>query len=267
MSTGDAGLGELQPLNARSLALSALLGTHPPRLPARALVALGELFGIAAGTMRVALSRLAANGDLDADDAWYRLTGPLLDRQQTQDLGREPPPAEWDGTWHTVVALDDRRPTAERRRFRRRLTDHRFGELRPDIWMRPANLPPPPGDDAWLVTTGVLSSTDQPALAARLWDLDALAGAAHRLRDRLDDTATEADDPFATIPRRFEAAAAALRLLRSDPLLPAEVSPDDWPFDELRHTYAATERELQSILRAFFRHATADVTPTSGHDR
>src|SRR3954449_1313936 len=83
--TGDLGLA---PLDARSVALSVLLGSHPPVLPARALVALAELFGIAGGTMRPALSRMVAAGELEAIEGRYRLAGRLLDRQRAQDIGR-----------------------------------------------------------------------------------------------------------------------------------------------------------------------------------
>ena len=84
----ELGLG---PLDARSLALSVLLGSHPPVLPARALVALAELFGVAGGTMRTALSRMVAAGELEAADGRYRLAGRLLERQRAQDIGRSQP--------------------------------------------------------------------------------------------------------------------------------------------------------------------------------
>ena len=95
--TEDLGLA---PLDARSVALSVLLGSHPPVLPARALVALAELFGIAGGTMRTALSRMVAAGDLESTDGRYRLASRLLDRQQAQDIGRRHPVQRWDGGWH-----------------------------------------------------------------------------------------------------------------------------------------------------------------------
>ena len=46
-------------LPARSVLASILLGTHPPRLSSRALVAAGALFDISEGTVRTALSRIA----------------------------------------------------------------------------------------------------------------------------------------------------------------------------------------------------------------
>ncbi len=277
-----AALGELRPLNARSLILSALLGTHPPRLPARSLVAFGGLFGIAGGTMRTALSRLTAAGELESDDSWYQLTSPLVDRQRSQDAGRRPPSAPWDGTWYTAISLDDQRTVADRRRDRRRLADHRLGELRPDIWMRPANLAAPQLGTGWSVVAGPISGIDDDALVRRLWDLDAIAATARRLGDllrtadapdstdvgesgevsgsgevsRSGDTGHTGDTgEFATIPRRFEIAATVLRFLRNEPLLPAELVGADWPVDGLRRDYATSEAALQHDLRRFYRQA------------
>jgi phenylacetic acid degradation operon negative regulatory protein len=243
---------ELAPLDARSLALSALLGTHPPSLPARALVALAELFGIAGGTMRTALSRMVANGELAADDGRYRLAGRLLDRQRSQDIGRRDPTGTWDGTWHTIVVAPDQRRLPERRRFRASMSDHRFGELRPDIWMRPANLDAPPAGHDLIVTTGTLPGSDPVQLCARLWDLDglrargdALLAGLRRLADRSDWS-----DPR-SIPEVFTFSAAVVRYLRDDPLLPRELAPAGWPATALRPDYDAVERSLQQLLHQF----------------
>ena len=56
----------VRPLSARSLVLSTLLGSHPPRLPGPALVAVGALFDLGPGTMRTAVSRMVADGELVA---------------------------------------------------------------------------------------------------------------------------------------------------------------------------------------------------------
>ena len=255
-SAGAASEPDIRPLNARSLILSVLLGAHPPRLPASALVALGERFGIASGTTRTALSRLVAAGELTSDDAWYELATPLLERQRSQDAGRRSPNESWNGAWHTAICLDDRRSVTDRRRDRRRLTDHRLGELRPDVWMRPANLGPPDLGDGWSVVTGPRRGASDRALVARLWDLDALAATAARLRRMLldaDAAAEHAPDRFETIPGRFDLAAAVLRFLRSEPLLPAELVDDGGAVDALRSSYARSETVLQDDLRELYR--------------
>ena len=134
------------PLTTRSIVLSLLLGSHPPVMPVSALVEFCGLFDVAPGTVRTALSRMVDRGELTTDDASYSLSGRLLTRQREQDTGRRRAPAEWDGEWHVVIVTAERRTTTERRDFRARAIGSRLGELRPDIWMRPANIeiPGPP---------------------------------------------------------------------------------------------------------------------------
>ena len=247
----------LRPFDARSLALSALLGTHPPVLPARALVGIGEVFGIAGGTMRTALSRMTATGEVVPDDARYHLAGSLLDRQRAQDTGRRAPAAAWAGDWHVVVTLGDRRTVAERRRFRALMTDNRLGELRPDVWMRPANLGPPPAGTGWIVTTGPVAAADHgERIVDRLWDLDAVAATARALdadleRMLADLDVDDAGDTQSIVPL-FTTSTGVVRFLRSEPLLPSALLPKDWPPHRLRTSYDVVEVALQSRLRAFF---------------
>ena len=76
-------------LTARSVLVSTLLGVSPPELPTRSLIGTAELLGVAAGTARVALSRMVAAGEAEATDGGYRLTSPtLLARQARQSLSR-----------------------------------------------------------------------------------------------------------------------------------------------------------------------------------
>lgn len=243
---------DLAPLDPRSLALSALLGSHPPVLPARALVALAELFGIAGGTMRTALSRMVAGGELVADDGRYRLAGRLLARQQAQDIGRRRPQQRWNGDWHTVIAAADQRQLADRRRFRASMVNHRFGELRPDIWMRPANLDAPSPTPDVIVITGTLAGADPIDLRDRLWDVATMHRRGALLAVTVDRLRAETDwsDP-ASIPEVFVTSAAVVRYLRDEPLLPPDLSPPDWPADALRPAYDALEQKLQVLLRAF----------------
>src|SRR5256885_16912663 len=88
----------LRPLSARSVVASVLLGTHPPRLSAAALVELCSRFGITGGTTRVALSRMVTAGELAAEDGHYRLIGRgLLSRQRAPDDALDPPALPWTG--------------------------------------------------------------------------------------------------------------------------------------------------------------------------
>lgn len=230
----------LRPLTARSAVLSTLLGAHPPQLPARSLVKVGELFGVAEGTIRVALSRMVAAGDLVQRNGDYALTSRLIQRQARQDAGRAPAVRPWSGEWEIAVVTADRRPPAERSSFRSAMAELRLAELREGTWLRPANLVRPLRVDC-VVLLG--RPVDDPAeLAASLWDLPGWSARARLLLETLDD----AD----ALPDRFMLAAAVLRHFVADPLLPPELLPSQWPGAELRARYEEFDKAFQSVLRA-----------------
>lgn len=232
----------IRPLTARSVVLSTLLGVHPPRLPARYLVRVGELFGIAEGTIRVALSRMVAAGDLVQSGRTYALTERLLERQARQDESRLPPTLSWDGTWEIAVITADRRPAADRAALRQAMSALRLAELREGTWLRPANLTRPrPGIVVRQCAFLNGRPEEEPAmLAAVLWDLDAWAAKAHALRTALSGATAIAD--------RFTLAAAVLRHLLDDPLLPAALLPPGWPGPALRADYEHFERDFERLL-------------------
>ncbi|MFG2138055.1 PaaX family transcriptional regulator C-terminal domain-containing protein [Streptomyces sp. NPDC048650] len=235
----------LRPLAARSIVLSTLLGHHPPRLPARALVRVGELFGIAEGTVRVALSRMVAAGDLRQRAGSYELTARLLARQARQDESRSPRTCPWDGDWEIAVVTADRRPAAERTALRQAMAALRLAELREGTWLRPANLQrarPPVVTGQCTLLTGTPDG-DPAALVRTLWDLPGWSARAHALLAALDEAATPAD--------RFTVSAAVLRHLLTDPLLPGPLLPADWPGAELRRRYDEFATELRELLRLY----------------
>lgn len=252
-----AALG-LRPLSARSVVASVLLGTHPPRLSTAALVELCRRFGISPGTTRVALSRMVAAGELAAEEGHYRLVGEgLLSRQRAQDDALDPPAVPWAGAWRMAVVVSAGRAAAERVELRRALAGARFARWREGVWLRPDNLGSRTA--AGLADSPVRWLTVEPdddpvALAAELWDL---AGWSARGEALLAAGPEEPGDLVAERPEWaaavFAAAAATLRHLRTDPLLPDALSPSDWPADRLRARY---ERYLTAIQR-LVRHLSA----------
>ncbi|RSO10215.1 PaaX domain-containing protein, C- domain protein [Streptomyces sp. WAC 06783] len=240
----------LRPLTARSIVLSTLLGHHPPRLPARALVRVGELFGVAEGTVRVALSRMVAAGDLQLGEGTYGLTARLLERQARQDESRAPRTRRWDGAWEIAVVTAEARPAAERTALRQAMAELRLAELREGTWLRPANLERTRPAVAARQCTWLTGAPDgDPAELVRdLWDLDGWAARARALLAALSDATSPAG--------RFTVSAAVLRHLLADPLLPDTLLPAGWPGAELRSRYDAFEAELRDLLRQY-------VTPGS----
>ncbi|NUP44330.1 MAG: PaaX domain-containing protein, C- domain protein, partial [Streptomyces sp.] len=214
---------DLPPLSARSVVLSLLLGTHPPELPVKELVRAVEPFGVGGSTLRAALSRMVAAGDLRRTDAVYRLSDRLLARQRRQDEAVEARTRAWDGDWEMVVITATGRGPAERADLRTRLTALRLAELREGVWLRPANLSRSLPDDLEHVAQSYTARPARPAseLAAQLWPLDTWAATARSLLAHVAEAHRPAD--------RFTAFAAVVRHLLADPVLPPELLPEDWP--------------------------------------
>jgi phenylacetic acid degradation operon negative regulatory protein len=249
---------ERKPLTARSVVASTLLGTDPPRVPTRTLVRAGALFGIAEGTVRVALSRMAAAGELEATGDGYRLVGRLLDRQARQTASRLAATERWDGAWElAMVRSGEARAATHRAALRQSLADLRLGELREGVWMRPANLAPGRSPEArhvaaaqclWVSDARVEPGPDP----TELWDLATWAGDAAALRTELADLLPRLDaGDTAALRQGFVTSAAVLRLLQHDPLLPVALIPPDWPGDDLRRDY---DRYDAAWRRSFLRH-------------
>jgi phenylacetic acid degradation operon negative regulatory protein len=218
-------------MTARSVVLSVLLGAHPAWATAAELVRLTDDFGIKETTLRVALTRMVGAGDLVRSDDGYRLSDRLLGRQRRQDAALHPPIREWGRSWITVVVTAVGTDARSRVALRLALQHSRFAELREGVWLRPDNLVTELPDEVRGRVRVLRASDDAPAeLAATLWDLPAWSKAGHRLLRDMDRAAG--------IPERFAVAAAMVRHLLTDPVLPAELLPADWPADRLRLAYA-----------------------------
>ena len=229
----------LRPLSARSVVLSLLLGTHPPELPVRDLLRAVEPLGVAGSTLRAALSRMVAAGDLRTTDAVYRLSDRLWERQRRQDAAVHPETRPWNGDWELTVVTATGRGPAERADLRGKLTTLRLAELREGVWLRPANLLRPRPDELGAVARHFTTRPEEPSrqLASSLWPLEVWAKTAEALLAQLTATADRPAD-------RFTVLAAVVRHLLADPVLPPELLPADWPGPALRTEYTRHRREL-----------------------
>jgi phenylacetic acid degradation operon negative regulatory protein len=268
MTAGRDGSGEepslLEPLSPRSIVLSVLLGTHPPRMPVGRILDFTSLFDLPDGTVRTALSRMVAAGDLVNDDGVYQLAGRLVERQAQQDAGRREPPSDWDRTWWTVAVASDRRTMSERREFRTRAVGARLGEVRPDLWLRPANIDIPTDLAGTLITRGPMIAGDEHELVGRLWALDQLRHRGARHLAALDRTAQRLDRvDDGALAEAFVTLAAAQQFLRIEPQLPLDLAPDA-SAAAVRARYAEVVTAFQDELAAFFGRRRPDRVRTDG---
>lgn len=224
-------------MTARSVVLSVLLGAHPAVASAAELIRLTADFGIKEATLRVALTRMVSAGDLIRSADGYRLSDRLLARQRRQDEAMRPHVRPWHGDWVTLVVTSVGTDARARAALRNAMRDKRFSELREGVWLRPDNLDLELDRDVQARVRVLKARDEAPVqLAAQLWDLPAWVETGHRLLAAMG----QADD----VPGRFVVAAAMVRHLLTDPMLPAELLPADWPGASLRAAYHDFATEL-----------------------
>lgn len=245
------------PLNARSLILSLLLRSPAGGMRGGRLVQWCELFGVAEGTARVAMSRMVERGELHGHDGVYALAGRVGERRPAQDWSLAPRLRAWHGDWTMCVVRGGARPAGERSALRDAMRRARFAELREGVWTRPDNLPPAAApSEAWKVIgeqctrwTG-RPERDASALARDLFDPDGWARRADRLCAQLERATADVDRRLADA---FVVGAASVAHIRRDPLLPSELGPSLEAGDALRAVYREYEAAFSGALRAWFR--------------
>ena len=227
----------MRKMTARSVVLSVLLGAHPAWASAAELVRLTADFGIKETTLRVALTRMVSGGDLVRSADGYRLSDRLLARQRRQDDAMRPQLRPWNGYWTTLIVTSVGTDPRTRAALRTTLHGKRFGELREGVWMRPDNLELDLDGELRARVRIVQARDDTPAeLAGQLWDLPSWARTGRQLVGEMSRAAD--------IPARFVAAAAIVRHLLTDPVLPDELLPAVWPGTQLRNAYNDFAAEL-----------------------
>lgn len=223
----------------KSLILDLLATLKQGSMPVGALVEAGELFGLAANAIRVAVARLLASGEIARDERGrYRLgtTGEAVPRRAGSWKDADKRVRRWGGGWIAAHAHAGGRAAQRGRERAVRLLGLR--PLVPSLWLRPDNLTAPvdairaelaelglPGED--LVFS--LASLDPAAeeRARGLWNVEALCAAHRALLVKVERSAKR-------LPRlargeamveSFLLGGQAIRQLVRDPLLPEEICP------------------------------------------
>lgn len=237
-----------------------LLGSTPPKLPVAVLVRVGELFGFSEGSVRTALSRMAASGELSRDtQGWYALQGELLTRQFRQGESRSAVTADWSGRWRLAIVDPGARSAPARAALRTAVMRLRFAEQREGVWLRPDNLDPRSQPEQWQLADAqcrwFLAEPEFPLeqneqdFVGELWNLVEWGRKAIELRQKMHALTAplEQGDTSALAPG-FVLSAAVLRHFIADPLLPRELLPRHWPGAALRSDYDRYDQIYRSVL-------------------
>jgi phenylacetic acid degradation operon negative regulatory protein len=248
-------------LSARTVISSVLLGTGIRELPARTLVRAAELFEVNESTARVAISRMVAAGELEMTrEGHYQISGSLRERHDRVAGGRKPTLLSWDGTWTIAAVPSKGRTRSVRAATRTFMQRSRMGELRDGMWMRPSNvdlsaLNHPPSDVALL--TGCRLRTDESEMAQLLWPLSDWSETARIMAQAIEDAIPQSVEAvLEDLPSMFVLGTETLRHIATDPLLPSELLPDDWPGKWLRSEFERCDSSVRSALRLWYERET-----------
>ena len=210
-----------------------------PGCPVARLVRAGALFGLAEGTVRTALSRMAAAGEVTrSGDGWYALAGALVERQARQRAGRAAATVEWSGRWRQAVVGAGGRPAAERADLRRAMERLRMARAA----RRRVAAPRQPGPGPLARRPAVVDAQCRwfhvaPRRRRRAWPASAVGPAGvgravpPTLRRGMGWLVGRLERGRRRRPWRpgFVLSAAVLRHFMADPLLPRELWPRRWP--------------------------------------
>jgi phenylacetic acid degradation operon negative regulatory protein len=222
----------VQQPTAKSLTLDLLSSLRGDSMPISALVAAAALFGVPGGSLRVAVTRLLAQGQLErAGRGRYRL-GPnalAVDRHAQGWRSRENRLRRWGGRWiavHGAGSVPD--PASERALAWLGFEAFRPGlHLRPDNWKGGVDAIRTELHELGLALAAPVFRLDQlsdaeAAEAGGLWDLQALVEGYRFARSELARSArnlaraSEAD----AMVESFLLGGEVIRQLARDPLLP-----------------------------------------------
>ena len=235
------------------------LRTRGSQAPVAALVRLLEPVGIQAPAVRTAISRMVSEGALEPvrlpSGRGYRATERMvrwLDDVAARVYMRVE--RNWDGHWYLVL-VDPPADRTDRNRLRADLSFIGYAELAPLTWVSPfpraelSEVLQRAGTTARLVRADKIEPSPVDA-----WDLPTLAAAYREFvadaESLLSDVARSESDraAFAT---RFQLVHEWRKFLFTDPGLPDQLLPTDWPGRLAADLFTTEARRLKPAADRF----------------
>jgi phenylacetic acid degradation operon negative regulatory protein len=285
-SVGMAAIDLPRAQNGREaqLLLTSLLGDfwywRDEHIPSTALVRLLAEFGITAESARAAMRRLAARGLLTVSRSGRttaygippRTSEVIVERTHRMlTFGAAAP--QWDGLW-TVVAFSVPEQDREvRSTLRARLRVLRFAALYDGLWVSPHDTGAAARavlEELGVATATVLRCTEVPGGSAAgspcaAFDLRPLATEYRDFTARYEPLLAEVEagriGPAEALRLRTGLRVDWRHFPETDPDLPAELLPPDWPRPAAQRVFVQIYDQLGPLAELRFREVLADSDP------
>lgn len=235
-----------------------------------AMTELLRAFEVADDNVRVLMSRLRREGFFDTEKdgrtTSYVITPSTLrtlDEGRARIFARQVRP--WTGDWHMVIYQVPETARATRDRLRTGLSWLGFGPLAPSTWVSVHDRGPGVGalfaqaPEARVdrVTARTAGPDADRAMAARCWDLDRLAEDYRAWMAEWRDDVVPADDATCLVART-RLVHGYRKFPFSDPDLPADLLPRDWPGSAAHAVFLRRYAALREPAERFYRHASGE---------
>ncbi|MGI8535502.1 MAG: PaaX family transcriptional regulator C-terminal domain-containing protein [Mycobacteriales bacterium] len=241
-------------------------------LPGDVLTQLLVDVGLTAAAARTSIARMRRRGGLAARRvgrrAHYRLAGEVRVAYERLDYCELGPAVPWTGEFHTLLYSVPEHARPFRDRLRNVGRSLGYGQLRPgalispiDRWAAVSDIIGTPPAAAQLYPGRLTLGEQEARLAAReAWDLDAMSRTYARQRtilaaDLADISAPPADGRTA-LRRLLALGRPVYAAMFTDPSLPAELLPPDWPraavLTMLERVEAAYDRPIRQYVETLF---------------
>ncbi|MGZ5398936.1 MAG: PaaX family transcriptional regulator [Nocardioides sp.] len=252
-------------MHARS-ALFDVYGDHlrgrGSQAPVAGLVRLLDPVGIAAPAVRTAISRMVSEGWLEPvrlqSGRGYRATSRTI--RWLEDISARvyrSDTRDWDGYWHLAL-IDHPAGRPDRTRLRADLSFVGYAELTPHTWVSPF---PRAELDEVLARAGATARLVRADLVEpspiEAWDLPGLGAAYEQFVAEADtllegvDAHGPADADEAAFAARFRLVHEWRKFLFTDPGLPDELLPADWPGRAAAELFNGEARRLKPAADRF----------------
>ncbi|MEV7044048.1 PaaX family transcriptional regulator C-terminal domain-containing protein [Amycolatopsis sp. NPDC051061] len=160
---------------------------------------------------------------------------------------------QWDGTWTLLGFSMPESWQRQRHALRSRLLWGGFGSLQGGLWIAPGQVDTIPlleglGADGHIKVfqARTLAPTEVAEIVREAWDIDGLAEHYRAFLTRWQDPAAQASDSLA---RDLLLESDWLQTIRTDPRLPREHLPADWPAEPAQELFYALSAELKPAAR------------------
>lgn len=163
----------------------------------------------------------------------------------------------WDGTWTLLGFSMPESWQRQRHMLRSRLLWAGFGSLHSGLWIAPSTVEVSPlleglGIDGHVKVfqARAMLPTEVAGIVHEAWDLDGIASHYRAFLNRWSDPDRAAARGSDSLARNLLLEADWLQTIRTDPRLPRQLLPEDWPAESAQDLFRTVSAELETGARA-----------------